>query len=180
MPCLAIARRAAGVLFAVVLAGCAGVNVKETVPPLTKPPQPLVDRTLSVAAVKGADVSGYQMLNGEVLRDSLVAALKASGRFRAVGTGAGEVELRTTVLTFEATKDRVPFFSMEVRRALTATYDVVEVASGRSLLRETIRAEAGSAAFGGADALRESTTLAIKENMRLLIEAIDEKRPGGR
>lgn len=162
------------------VAGCAGLNVKDAMPELKRPAQVPIDRTVSVAVVSGAEPVYGKLLDNENMREALVAALSASGRFRGVGTASGELELRTKVLSFGATKGRVLFVSMEVRHGLVAAYEIVEVASGRTLMRETVSTEAGSGASGGAAAIRESTTLALKENLRLLIEAIDEKRPGAR
>lgn len=165
-------------LAAVLLAGCAGPNIKEAVPEMTRPAQPLVDRTLAVAAVSGAEPGMGVTLDNPLMRDALVAALSASGRFRAVGTAPADLELRTTIVSSKMTQSRIPFVRMEVRWGLVNAYELVEVSSGRTLLRETVSTEAGSAASGGNDARNECITRAMKENLRLLVEAIDDKRPG--
>ncbi len=172
------ARVALIALTALVVASCAGPNVKEAIPDVKRPAQPLVDRTLAVAAVTGAEPGMGVTLDNPLMRDALVAALGASGRFRAVDTAPAELELRTTILSSKMTQSRIPIVRMEVRWGLVNAYELVDVASGRTLMRETISTEAGSARSGGNDALNQCVTLAMKENLRLLIEAIDDKRPG--
>lgn len=167
-------------LVALLAAGCAGPNVKEAIPDVKRPTQPLVDRTLNVAPVTGAEPGFGVTLDNPLMREALVAALGASGRFRSVATTPGELELRTTILSSKLTQGRIPIVRMETRWGLVSAYELVEVASGRTLMRETINAEAGSVAPGGNDSRNEAITRALKENLRLLIEAVDDKRPGAR
>lgn len=161
------------------LSGCSSMDVNKALPEFKRPVKPAVDRSIRVAPVQGPPAAFGTKLTNELMREALEAALKASGLYSSVGTRDNtDLELRATILSTQVTKWRQPFFSMEFRRELMVAYEVLEVATGRSLLRETYRSEAGSTISGGNEANNEATEIGLRENLRLLFETLGERLPG--
>jgi hypothetical protein len=169
-------RRAAmaWVCAALQLAGCAGISASSMVPPPLATNAPPINRTVRVLEIASLTSSLVVPVTGDQLREALIIALTEGNVFRSISAaGESDLDLRTTIVSQTITQYRIP--AWEFRRDVTISYEFLDRASGNTVWRDTIRAEAGSTAFGGYTGNVEAGGLSVRENLKLLLEGIAQR-----
>ena len=140
---------AAVVCAALPLAGCAGISVSSMVPPPAATSATPINRSVRVLEIANAATSLVAPVTGDQLREALIIALTKANVFRSTSAGGeSEIDLRTTIVSQTITRFR-SLTALEFRRDVTINYEFLDRATGNTVWRETIRAEAGSTNFGG-------------------------------
>ncbi len=159
------------------LAGCAGISVSSMVPPAAATNAAPINRSVRVLEIANPASSLVAPVTGDQLREALIIALTKGNVFRATSAGGeSDLDLRTTIVSQTITRFR-SLTALEFRRDVTINYEFLDRASGNTVWREAIRAEAGSTNFGGHAANVEAGGLSVRENLKLLLEGIAQRWP---
>jgi hypothetical protein len=164
-------------LGALALGGCASgaTAAGMTIQPadLTRPANPSLGSTLGVGGVTGGSETNpmwtSQVGNGE-FQQALVASLRAAGLY---AESNPRYLLRANLVSLEQ-----PFLGFDMRVTSTVEYEVVDAASGASLLKDKVVAPytaTVSDAFVGSKRLQLANERSVRKNIAALIDLLNAR-----